>query len=150
MTAAKLRATHCSGNRPKIGWCRRADSNRQPIAYEAIALPLSYCGVQKGPSTKLLSNKPPPVEEAQLALSPLVPARGTPRRSRRGDPVSGDPEGLDSRWSSPRESGGGNERWRGNHFPFVPAKAGTQSEGLDSQHKRVYARLRRAMRGNER
>jgi hypothetical protein len=31
----------------KICWCRRADSNRQPIAYEAIALPLSYCGVQK-------------------------------------------------------------------------------------------------------
>src|SRR6516164_6868021 len=123
----------------RVDWCRRADSNRQPIAYEAIALPLSYCGVQKGPSTKLLSNKPPPVEEAQLALSPLVPARGTPRRSRRGDPVSGDPEGLDSRWSSPRESGGGNERWRGNHFPFVPAKAGTQSEGLDSR-----------LRGNER
>src|SRR5262249_12667717 len=47
-------------DRRKICWCRRADSNRQPIAYEAIALPLSYCGVQKGPSTKLLSNKPPP------------------------------------------------------------------------------------------
>src|SRR5262249_37937082 len=32
----------------------------------------------------------------------------------------------------------------------VPAKAGTQPLALDSQHKRVYARLRRAMRGNER
>src|SRR5262245_2476887 len=52
----------------RIGWCRRADSNRQPIAYEAIALPLSYCGVQRGPSTKLLSKKPPPVEEALSAL----------------------------------------------------------------------------------
>ena len=31
--------------RRKICWCRRADSNRQPIAYEAIALPLSYCGL---------------------------------------------------------------------------------------------------------
>jgi hypothetical protein len=31
----------------EICWCRRADSNRQPIAYEAIALPLSYCGVQE-------------------------------------------------------------------------------------------------------
>jgi hypothetical protein len=30
---------------PKQSWCRRADLNRQPIAYEAIALPLSYCGV---------------------------------------------------------------------------------------------------------
>src|SRR5215813_947251 len=53
----------------RVGWCRRADSNRQPIAYEAIALPLSYCGVQNGPCIKLLSNKPPPVEEAQSALS---------------------------------------------------------------------------------
>src|SRR5262249_45237100 len=34
--------------------------------------------------------------------------------------------------------------------PLVPAKAGTQIGNLDSQHKRVYARLRRAMRGNER
>src|SRR5262245_48580759 len=34
--------------------------------------------------------------------------------------------------------------------PFVPAKAGTQSKRLDSQQKRVYARLRRAMRENER
>src|SRR6266404_9421870 len=57
----------------KICWCRRADSNRQPIAYEAIALPLSYCGVQKEPCIKLLSNKPPPVEEARSALS-VVPA----------------------------------------------------------------------------
>src|SRR2546425_9795023 len=64
----------------KICWCRRADSNRQPIAYEAIALPLSYCGVQKEPCSKLLSNKPPPVEEAQ---SPSVRPR-----------ESGDPEGL--------------------------------------------------------
>src|SRR6516164_7990952 len=55
----------------KIGWCRRADSNRQPIAYEAIALPLSYCGVQKEPCSKLLSNKPPPVEEARSAVSPF-------------------------------------------------------------------------------
>src|SRR5215472_17681193 len=53
----------------RVGWCRRADSNRQPIAYEAIALPLSYCGVQNGPCIKLLSNKPPLVEAAQLALS---------------------------------------------------------------------------------
>src|SRR5262245_56192700 len=87
-TAAQRTAPRTGG---KIGWCRRADSNLQPIAYEAIALPLSYCGVQKGPSTKLLSKKPAPVEEAQSALSPLVPARGTPRRERRGDPVSGDP-----------------------------------------------------------
>ena len=58
----------CADSKP-IGWCRRADSNRQPIAYEAIALPLSYCGVQRGPSTKLLSKNPPLVEEAQLALS---------------------------------------------------------------------------------
>jgi len=29
---------------------------------------LSYCGVQNGRSSKLLSNKPPPVEEAQSAL----------------------------------------------------------------------------------
>src|SRR5262249_32798252 len=35
-------------------------------------------------------------------------------------------------------------------LPFVPAKAGTQRVALDSRHKRVYARLRRAMRGNER
>jgi hypothetical protein len=35
-------------------------------------------------------------------------------------------------------------------LPFVPAKAGSQSLALDSRHKRVYARLRRAMRGNER
>ncbi len=55
----------------KIGWCRRADSNRQPIAYEAIALPLSYCGLQNGPCIKLLSNKPPPVEEAQSYPSSL-------------------------------------------------------------------------------
>ena len=53
----------------EICWCRRADSNRQPIAYEAIALPLSYCGVQRGPSTKLLSKKPPLVEEAQSAVA---------------------------------------------------------------------------------
>jgi hypothetical protein len=33
------------GSGGKICWCRRADSNRQPIAYEAIALPLSYCGL---------------------------------------------------------------------------------------------------------
>jgi hypothetical protein len=39
--------THRAGIWRKICWCRRADSNRQPIAYEAIALPLSYCGVQK-------------------------------------------------------------------------------------------------------
>jgi hypothetical protein len=50
-----------------VGWCRRADSNRQPIAYEAIALPLSYCGLQNGPCIKLLSNKPPPVEEPHPA-----------------------------------------------------------------------------------
>src|SRR5262249_42958646 len=31
---------------------------------------------------------------------------------------------------------------------LVPAKAGTQLLALDSRHKRVYARLRRAMRGN--
>ena len=55
----------------KICWCRRADSNRQPIAYEAIALPLSYCGVQKEPCSKLLSNKPAPVEEAQSYPSSL-------------------------------------------------------------------------------
>src|SRR5215831_9968157 len=35
-------------------------------------------------------------------------------------------------------------------FPLVPAKAGTQRSAVDSRHKRVYARLRRAMRGNER
>src|SRR5215831_5245633 len=70
-TAAQRTAPRTGG---KIGWCRRADSNRQPIAYEAIALPLSYCGVQKGPSTKLLSKKPAPVEEAQSALS-VVPAQ---------------------------------------------------------------------------
>src|SRR5262249_27651913 len=34
--------------------------------------------------------------------------------------------------------------------PLVPAKAGTQIGNLDSRHKRVYARLPRAMRGNER
>src|SRR5215510_8239546 len=34
---------------------------------------------------------------------PLVPARGTPRRSRRGDPVAGTESILDSRF-------GGNER----------------------------------------
>jgi len=33
-------------------------------------------------------------------------------------------------------------------LPLVPAKAGTQL--LDSREKRVHARLRRAMRGNER
>jgi len=30
---------------------------------------LSYCGVQRGPSTKLLSKKPPLVEEAQSAVA---------------------------------------------------------------------------------
>src|SRR5262249_47949608 len=66
-----------TGTRPKICWCRRADSNRQPIAYEAIALPLSYRGVQKELSTKLLSKKPPAVEETHLCR---------PRAS--GDPYS--------------------------------------------------------------
>jgi hypothetical protein len=69
------------GTGGKICWCRRADSNRQPIAYEAIALPLSYCGVQKGPSTKLLSNKSPPVEEAQSALTSPSSLPGLTRQS---------------------------------------------------------------------
>ena len=54
-------------------WCRRADSNRQPIAYEAIALPLSYCGV-----ASVVAKKPPAVE----AVRPLLSVR--PRES--GDP----------------------------------------------------------------
>src|SRR5262245_6317978 len=72
-------ATHGPGTGGKICWCRRADSNRQPIAYEAIALPLSYCGVQRGPCSKLLSNKPPPVEEAQSALPYPSSLRGIER-----------------------------------------------------------------------
>ena len=99
-SAETLRDCHAGGSTPgpgfggKICWCRRADSNRQPIAYEAIALPLSYCGVQKEPCSKLLSNKPPPVEEARSAVSPFVPAKaGTQSK------------GLDSRLR-------GNERWK--------------------------------------
>src|SRR5207244_2129974 len=42
-------------------WCRRADLNRQPIAYEAIALPLSYCG-----PARLVAKKPAAVEAALL------------------------------------------------------------------------------------
>jgi hypothetical protein len=45
--AGKQRKISGAARARKICWCRRADSNRQPIAYEAIALPLSYCGVQK-------------------------------------------------------------------------------------------------------
>src|SRR5262249_12725022 len=82
MTAAKLRRTAWAENGRNICWCRRADSNRQPIAYEAIALPLSYCGVQKEPSTKLLSNKPPPVEEVPSLRS--SPRKRGPRATDRG------------------------------------------------------------------
>jgi hypothetical protein len=51
-SAQTLRNCHAVGKRtapegPKKCWCRRADSNRQPIAYEAIALPLSYCGLRR-------------------------------------------------------------------------------------------------------
>src|SRR5262249_13473922 len=60
MCAERMASGFAPGLGGKICWCRRADSNRQPIAYEAIALPLSYCGVQKEPCSKLLSNKPPP------------------------------------------------------------------------------------------
>src|SRR5215831_6298632 len=74
MCAERMASGFAPGLGGKICWCRRADSNRQPIAYEAIALPLSYCGVQKEPCTKLLSNKPPLVEEAESALS-VVPAQ---------------------------------------------------------------------------
>src|SRR5262245_33878056 len=65
----------------KICWCRRADSNRQPIAYEAIALPLSYCGVQNGPCIKLLSKKLAPVEEARSALTSPLSLPGLTRQS---------------------------------------------------------------------
>src|SRR5262249_47784601 len=82
MTAAKLRRTAWAENGRNICWCRRADSNRQPIAYEAIALPLSYCGVQKEPSTKLLSKKPPPVEEVPSLRS--SPRKRGPRATDRG------------------------------------------------------------------
>src|SRR6516162_4264 len=99
----------------KIGWCRRADSNRQPIAYEAIALPLSYCGVQKASCSKLLSNKPPPVEEAQSS-----PLSALPRPRFRGGELQRGPrfedDGLDSRLR-------GNERKRclsGVLYPLVP------------------------------
>src|SRR5260370_36268794 len=75
IVAARVDAggTQSARIRRKICWRRRAGSNRQPIAYEASALPLSYCGVQKEPCSTLLSNKPPPVEQAQSVL-PAPPA----------------------------------------------------------------------------
>src|SRR5215831_21357146 len=81
----------------------------------------------------------PSTEEVQLAPSPFVPAPAFA-----GVNSSGDPESVNTFLrSSPRKRGSrfgkrsldsrlrGNERWRGNHFPFVPAKAGTQSKRLD-------------------
>src|SRR5260221_12302078 len=59
IVAARVDAggTQSARIRRKICWCRRADLNRQPIAYEAIALPLSYCG-----PTRVLAKKPAAVE----------------------------------------------------------------------------------------
>ena len=58
-----VKRARVAGRPAKICWCRRADSNRQPIAYEAIALPLSYCGV---PSACLVAKKRAPVEAAAI------------------------------------------------------------------------------------
>src|SRR5262249_12196734 len=74
------------------------------------------CFVAHLAAAKLVKGPGPKRAEARESVRhPLVPARGTPRRERRGDPV-----------------------------------ARTQPSALDSRHKRVHARLRRAMRGNER
>src|SRR5262249_12912314 len=117
--------------RPKICWCRRADSNRQPIAYEAIALPLSYCGLQSGPCIKLLSKKPALVEEAQLALS-VVPAQAGTHNHRlwnmgprfRGDDSN---NAMRGRWGQCDHHGLNSARMR-----LQPSDGGVDGSGAGS------------------
>src|SRR5215831_5903386 len=93
-------------------WCRRADSNRQPIAYEAIALPLSYCGV-----ASVVAKKPPAVEAVRPVLSVRPRESGDPglRTAAPGIPACAGMNGREICLSTRRALS-----------PFVPAKAGTQ------------------------
>src|SRR5262249_56634030 len=56
--------------------------------------------------------------------TPLTPARGTPRRSRRGDPVAGvqrpQPQALDPRWSSPPRKRGRGRTEVGTRLSAMP------------------------------
>jgi hypothetical protein len=141
-------------------WCRRADSNRQPIAYEAIALPLSYCGVQNGPCIKLLSNKPPLIEEAQPALS-VVPAQaGThiPEPEVMGPRFRGDDSndvmrgrqqqfdhyGRNSARMRLQPSGGGGSSGAGSTSvsPLGPGSSGGGTSGITAGATGVISRAR--------
>ena len=74
---------------PGQSWCRRADLNRQPIAYEAIALPLSYCGLARLVACRMDRAKPI-LTDAGHCVRPREghPATRASRGSRCGDPDS--------------------------------------------------------------